>query len=48
MQANEYEVLTLLLAECRNRLSNFDRSLDDEFQLVNSPVMNFFESNDYI
>lgn len=35
-QANEYEVLTLLLTECRTRLSNFDRSLDDEIRLVNS------------
>lgn len=35
-EANEYEVLTLLLSECRNRLSNFDRSLDDEVRLLNS------------
>lgn len=35
-EANEYEVLTLLLTECRNRLSNFDRSLDDEIGLLNS------------
>lgn len=34
--ANEYEVLTLLLSECRNRLSNFDGSLDDEIRLLNS------------
>eukprot|EP00250_Pteridium_aquilinum_P008157 c17723_g1_i1 orf=616-2127(-) len=34
-EANEYEILTLLLTECRNRLSNFDRSLDEEIRMLN-------------
>lgn len=34
-EANEYEVLTLLLTECRNRLSNFEQSLDDNVRLLN-------------
>ncbi|MCO5568958.1 hypothetical protein L7F22_022661 [Adiantum nelumboides] len=34
-EANEYEVLTLLLTECRNRLTGFENSLDDNVRLLN-------------
>ncbi|KAH7299686.1 hypothetical protein KP509_24G024400 [Ceratopteris richardii] len=34
-EANEYEVLTLLLSDCRNRLSNFEQSSDENLQLLN-------------
>ncbi|KAI5069526.1 hypothetical protein GOP47_0015827 [Adiantum capillus-veneris] len=34
-EANEYEVLTLLLTDCRNRLSSFEESLDDNIRLLN-------------
>jgi hypothetical protein len=34
MQANEYEVLMILMGECRSRLGNYEGGLDDELRLL--------------
>lgn len=38
MQANEYEVLMILMGECRSRLGNYEGGLDDELRLLKNKV----------
>jgi hypothetical protein len=38
VQANEYEVLMILMGECRTRLGNYEGGVDDELRFIKNKV----------